>query len=120
MSSANEVIKTAYDGLVGEVPSLGRLKLVTRLELRGRGDVQVYGLTTPGPEIGKGEPDGARVEVAINRSDLNELAAADDLERWAEAVEHGKIKLGGDPAVLKLLATVISKHRSRSHFRRVH
>jgi hypothetical protein len=119
MASANEVITTAYEGLVGEVPSLGRLRLVTRLELRGRGDVQVYGVSSPGPAIGKGEPDDARVEVAINRSDFNELAEAGDLERWADAVEHGKIKLGGDPAVLKLLGTVIAKHRSRSQFRRV-
>jgi len=120
MASANEVITTAYEGLVSEIPSLGRLKLVARLELRGRGDVQVYGVGAPGPEISKGEPDGARVEIAIARADFNELAEAGDVERWAEAVEHGKIKLGGDPAVLKLLGTVIAKHRSRSQFRRVH
>lgn len=120
MASANDVITTAYQGLIAEIPSLGRLKLVTRLELRGRGDVQVYGVTSPGPEIGKGEPEGARIEVVIARSDFNELAEGGDIERWADAVEHGKIKLGGDPAVLKLLGTVIAKHRSRSQFRRVH
>ena len=40
-----------------------QLKLVVRLELRGRGDVQVFRVRLPGPEMTKGEPDDARVEV---------------------------------------------------------
>ena len=50
-----------------EVPALGPLKLVVRLELRGRGDVQVFRVRLPGPEVTKGEPEDARVQVAMSR-----------------------------------------------------
>src|SRR5436190_2237804 len=44
MPRAQELISSAYQRFAGEVPALGNLKLTIRLELRGRGDVQVDGV----------------------------------------------------------------------------
>src|SRR6478752_5768724 len=62
MPRAQELISSAYQRFAGEVPALGNLKLTIRLELRGRGDVQVFGVRLPGPLITKGEPEDARLE----------------------------------------------------------
>ena len=68
MARPAELIAVAVRNLEREVPALGPLKLVVRLELRGRGDVQVFRVRLPGPEVTKGEPDDARVQVALSRS----------------------------------------------------
>ena len=119
MARAQDLIATAYRRLILEVPALDKLKLVVRFELRGRGDVQVFRVRTPGPEIEKVDPDDSRIELSMPRADFNELATEGELEQWREALEHGQIKVGGDPDVLKLLGTVIDKHMARSQFRRV-
>ena len=62
---ARELISIAYRKITVEVPALAKLKLVFRLELRGRGDVQVFRVRVPGPEISKADPEDARVEVSI-------------------------------------------------------
>jgi hypothetical protein len=119
MARAQDLIATAYRRFILEIPALDKLTLVVRLELRGRGDVQVFRLRTPGPEISKVDPDDARIEVSMPRSHLNELAEEGKLGQWREAYEHGDIKVGGDPAVVKLLGTVIEKHEARSRLKRV-
>lgn len=119
MSSAQDLIATAYGKWVAEMPALERLKLVLRLELRGRGDVQIYRVQSPGPEISKLDPDDARVEISMPRSHFNELAADGDLGHWHEAYDAGQIKVGGDPDVVKLLGTVIGKHEARTQFKQV-
>jgi hypothetical protein len=116
---AQELIATAYQKLILEIPALDKLKLVIRVELRGRGDVQVFRVQTPGPQISKVDPEDARVEISIPRADFNELAEDGDLTHWRDAIEHGQLKVGGDPDVVKLLATVIGKHMSRTQFRKV-
>jgi hypothetical protein len=120
MARAQELISTAYRRFAGEVPALGNLKLTIRLELRGRGDVQVFGVRLPGPIITKGEPDEARLELAIPRADFNELAEKGKLEDWREAYEHGQIKVGGDREIQQLLAKVIERQTSRSRLKRAH
>ncbi len=116
---AQDLITTAYRKLILEIPALDKLKLVIRVELRGRGDVQVFRVRTPGPEITKEDPDDARLDISIPRADFNELAADGDLWHWRDAIEHGQMKVGGDPDVVKLLGTVIEKHMARSQFKRV-
>jgi hypothetical protein len=116
---AQELIASAYQKLILEIPALDKLKLVIRVELRGRGDVQVFRVRTPGPEITKDDPSDARVEISIPRSHFNELAVDGDLTHWRDALEHGDLKISGDPDVVKLLGTVIGKHMSRSQFRKV-
>jgi hypothetical protein len=116
---AQDQIAAAYNKLIGEIPALEKLKLVTRVELRGRGDVQVFRLVTPGPEITKDDPSDARLEVSMPRSEFNELAEEGDLTHWREALDQGHMKVGGDPDVVKLLGTVIDKHMARAKLKRV-
>lgn len=119
MPRAQDLIATAYQRFIAEVPALDKLKIVVRLELRGRGDVQVFGVRMPGPEITKGEPDEARIDISVARSHFNELATDGRLKHWREAYEHGDIKVGGDPNVVKLVGTVIERHEARERLRRV-
>ncbi|HKJ35803.1 MAG TPA: SCP2 sterol-binding domain-containing protein [Solirubrobacterales bacterium] len=119
MASAQDLINTAYGKLVLELPALDKLKLVIRLELQGRGDIQVYRVRTPGPEVDKAHPEDARLELSIPRSRFNELAEDGELTDWREALERGDLKVSGDPDVIKLLGTVIDKHMARSKLKRV-
>ena len=120
MPTAPQLISTAVRNLEREVPALAKLKLVIRLELRGRGDVQVYRVRVPGPDVRKGEPDDARVEVAISRPEFNGLAEKGKLADWREAYEHGHVRVGGDPEVRKLVGTVIERQEARSRLKRAH
>jgi hypothetical protein len=120
VARTQDLIATAYERFVAEVPALDKLKLLARLELRGRGDVQVFGIRAPGPEITKGEPTDPRVDIAIARSHFNELAAEGKLKHWHEAYEHGHIKISGDRQVLRLLAQVIERQEARGRLKRVH
>lgn len=113
------MIAGAYRHLIAEMPALERLKLVVRLELRGRGDVQIFRVAVPGPEVTKVDPDDARVEVAMPRASFNEAVEQGTIRAWHDAYDHGDLKVGGDPDVIKLLGTVIAKHEARSQLRRV-
>ena len=115
---ARELISVAYRNITAEVPALAKLKLIFRLELRGRGDVQVFRVRVPGPEISKAEPEDARLEVSIPRSHFNELAADGKIQHWREAYEHGDVKVSGDPNVQKLIGQVIERHEARSRLKR--
>ncbi len=119
MARAQDLIASAYLKLIAELPALDKLKLVIRVELRGRGDVQVFRLRTPGPEITKLDPEDARLNISLPRADFNQLAEDGDLEAWREALDHGRLKISGDRDVVSLLGTVIEKHMARGHFKRV-
>jgi hypothetical protein len=120
MARAQDVISTAYRRLIAEIPSFDRLKLVVRVELHGRGDVQVFRVRIPGPEITKGGPDDARLEVTVARSKFNELAGEGAVKDWREAIESGQVRVGGDPEIQRLIATVVERHEDRGRVRRVH
>jgi hypothetical protein len=120
MPRAQELISTAYQRFAGEVPALGNLKLTIRLELRGRGDVQVFGVRLPGPIITKGEPENARLELQIPRSEFNELAERGTLIDWQDAYDHGHIRVSGDREIQQLLAKVIERQLSRARLKRAH
>ena len=117
-SITQDLIGIAYKRLLEQLPALTTLKLVARLELRGRGDVQVFRVSAPGPEITKEEPDDARIEISLPRADFNDLADA-QISHWQAAYEHGVVKVGGDPAVLRLLGGVVAKHEARGKLKRV-
>ena len=117
-SITQDLIAIAYKRFIEELPQLEKLKLVARLELRGRGDVQIYRISAPGPEITKGEPEDSRIEISIPRADFNDLADA-GLEHWHTAYDHGVVKVAGDPAVIRLLGGVIAKHEARGKLKRV-
>ena len=113
MASTQELIKTAVERFQADVPALANLKLVFELELKGRGDVQMFRVAVPGPEISKEVADDAKLTVSIARSHFNELAADGRLEHWVQAYEHGDVKVTGDRAVIALLGNVIQRRRSR-------
>ena len=117
-TSTPELIKQAIEGLQAEVPALAKLKLVLGLELRGRGDVQVYRVEVPGPKISKGSADDERIRVAIPRSHFNELVADGKVSHWHEAYDHGHVRVEGDPNIQKLIGQVIEHAEARSRLRR--
>ena len=53
-SGTKELIEQAVNNLQREVPALAKLKLIFGLELRGRGDVQLYRVEVPGPKVTQG------------------------------------------------------------------
>jgi hypothetical protein len=120
MARAQDLIAQAYRRLILEVPALDKMKLVLRLELRGRRDVQVFRVRAPGPEITKEEPEDARLDVSIPRSHFNELVANGKLKHWREAYELGHIKVSGDRQVQRLIGEVVSRHEQRGRLRKVH
>ena len=120
MASTNELIQQAVAGLQKELPALAKLKLVIGLELRGRGDTQLYRVEVPGPKVTKGYADDERIHVSVPRSHFNELAADGKLSHWHEAYDHGHVKVEGDPQIQKLLASVIVKQEARSKLRKAH
>jgi hypothetical protein len=108
------LIAEAIEHFTSEVPALKNLKLVIRLELRARGDVPVWRVELPGPEISKDPAGDARIDVAVARSHFNELAAEGRLKHWVDAYDHGHVRVSGDPAVTKLIANVIQRQLARA------
>ncbi|HVS28775.1 MAG TPA: hypothetical protein VHE14_04435 [Solirubrobacteraceae bacterium] len=101
-----------------EVPALEKLKLVVALELRGRGDVQLYRVELPGPKVSK-EPSGdARVRMSVSRSHFNELAAEGKIKHWRDAFEHGHAKASGPNEILRLITSVVERQEERSRTRK--
>lgn len=117
-ASTADLIRTAVEGIQREVPSLAKLKLVFGLELRGRGDVQVYRVELPGPKISKGFGEDERVHVSIPRSHFNELATDGKVSHWHEAWDVGHIKVEGDPNIQKLVGQLIARREARGHLKR--
>lgn len=117
-ASTGELIKQALAGLQAEVPSLTKLKLVFGLELRGRGDVQLYRVELPGPKITKDGAADARVRVSIPRADFNQLAAEGGVGRWREAFQTGHARAEGSEQILRLIAQVVERQEERSRTRR--
>jgi hypothetical protein len=94
------------------------LKLVAGLELRGRGDVQIYRVELPGPKVSKTLPSDAKVNLSISRSHFNELATKGTVRDWREAFEKGDAKATGIEQVLKLIVNVVERQEERSRTRR--
>ncbi len=114
------LIEQAIVRFQAEVPALAKLKLVFGLELRGRGDTQMFRVELPGPRISKGVADHARVTVEIARAHFNELASEGHVADYVKAYEHGHIKASGDQNVLKLIAQVVERHEQRTRTKKVH
>ena len=117
-ATTRELIEQAIGNLQREVPALAKLKLVFGVELRGRGDVQLYRVEVPGPKISKGFGDDERVRVSIPRSHFNELADDGRVRHWHEAFDHGHIKVEGDPNIQKLIGQVIEHAEARGRLKK--
>ena len=51
-----------------EVPALDKLKLVIELELRGRGDIQLFRVEVPGPKVTRDIASDAKVRLSVPRA----------------------------------------------------
>lgn len=113
------IIETAVKRFLAEVPALQKLKLVFGLELKGRGDIQLYRVELPGPKISKDLAQDERILVEIDRPQFNELAEKGTLKSYRKAYETGHIKATGDSNVRKLIAQVVERQEQRSRLKKV-
>jgi hypothetical protein len=112
------LIETAVNRFLDEVPALQQLKLVVGLELRGRGDIQMYRVELPGPKVTKDIAADARVHLSIPRSHFNELATKGHIKDWREAFAHGEAKATGVDQVMRLIVNVVERQEERSRTRK--
>ena len=112
------LIETAVTRFLDEVPALAPLKLVAGLELRGRGDVQMYRVALPGPQVTKDIASDAKVRLEVQRARFNELATKGHIADWRDAFTHGDAKVTGIEQVIKLIANVVERQEERTRTRR--
>ena len=115
------LIETAVSRFLDEVPKLAPLKLVFAVELRGRGDVQMYRVELGGRDdirVTKGIADDARVRVEMPRSFFNVMAQEAHIADWREAFMYGKARATGRNEILKLIVHVVEKQEERQRIRR--
>ena len=117
-SGTRALIETAVTRFVDEVPALAGLKLVFGLELRGRGDVQLYRVELPGPKVTKDIASDSKVRLTVQRASFNELATKGHVRDWREAFAKGDAKVTGIEQVIKLIANVVERQDERSRTRR--
>src|SRR5919205_754837 len=80
------LIERAIGRFQSEVPALERLKLVVELELRGRGDIQLFRVEVPGPKVTRDIASDAKVRLSVPRADFNELAKDGTVRHWRAAL----------------------------------
>ena len=102
-----------------EVPALQRLKLVIELELRGRGDIQLFRVEVPGPKVTRDIASDAKVRLSVPRSDFNDLAREGKVRHWREAFASGVVKASGPAEILKLIQNVVEKQEERGRTRKL-
>jgi hypothetical protein len=119
---AKTLIEIAIKRFLEEVPALAPLKLIFAVELKGRGDVQLYRVELKGagvaPAITKEIGEDARVRVQIPRSFFNVMAREAHIADWREAFTYGQAKASGVQEILKLIVHVVEKQEERLRTRR--
>lgn len=123
--SANEthdLIEQAVERMLAELPALKKLPLVFQLELRGRGDKQLYRVQLTGtdapPIITKGMGEDAKIMLGVTRPHFNTLADKGTVALWREAFVAGHAHVAGPPQILKLILNVVERHDKRAQARR--
>jgi hypothetical protein len=121
MSTADTkaLIEEGIDRFQREVPALQRLKLVVELELRGRGDIQLFRVEVPGPKITKDIASDAKVRLSVPRSHFNELAREGTIRHWREAFQSGTVRATGPQEILRLITSVVEKQEERTRSRKL-
>ncbi len=119
-TDTKSLIETAVKRFLDEVPALQPLKLVVGLELRARGEPQIYRVELPGPKVSRDVPSDAKVTLTVNRSQFNELATKGRVRDWREAFEHGDAKATGIEQVMKLIVNVVERQEERARTRKAH
>lgn len=118
---AKTLIEIAVDRFLEEVPALAQLKLIFAVELRGRGDVQLYRVELGGRdglEVTKGIATDARVRVEMPRAFFNVMAKEAHIADWREAFTYGQAKASGVDQIMKLIVHVVEKQEERQRTRR--
>jgi hypothetical protein len=118
---AKTLIEMAVRRFIDEVPALAPLKLVFAVELRGRGDVQLYRVELNGHDdisVAKGIAEDARVRVEMPRAFFNVMAKEARLADWREAFTYGQAKATGVDQIMKLIVHVVEKQEERQRTRR--
>jgi hypothetical protein len=117
-SDTKTLIENAVKHFVAEVPALEPLKLVVGLELRGRGDTQLYRVEMPGPKVSKDIAADARVQLSIPRPVFNDLAEKGHIADWRQAFATGQVKASGQEQILRLIVNVVERQEERSRTRK--
>lgn len=117
-SDTRTLIETAVTRFLDEVPALQPLKLVVGLQLHGRGDLQIYRVELPGPQVSKALPSDAKVTLDLPRATFNELATKGHISDWRAAFEHGDVKATGIEQVIKLIVNVVERQEERTRTRK--
>src|SRR3954453_21550177 len=113
------LIEEAIANFQAEVPALKQLRLVIELELRGRGDIQLFRVEVPGPRITRDIASDAKVRLSVPRSHFNELAREGKVRDWREAFQSGTVKATGPAEILKLIQNVVEKQEERGRTRKL-
>ena len=113
------LIEEAIANFQRAVPALQKLKLVVELELRGRGDIQLFRVEVPGPKVTKDIASDAKVRLSVPRSHFNELAREGKVRQWREAFESGTVKASGPREMLKQIQNVVEEHEERGRTRKL-
>ncbi len=119
-TATQELIRSAVERFTAELPALAKLKLVFKLELVGRGDVQMFRVELPGPKISKSLGEDPRITITIPRANFNDLAESGTVRSYHAAYDTGHIRVEGDEQVKRLLAQVIAKHEERAKLKKAH
>jgi len=115
---AKDLIVLATRRFIEEVPALAQLKLVVGVELRGRGDVQLFRLQMPEVMVTKDMAGDARVRVEMRREFFNVMAKEGKVPDWIEAFTYGQAKASGPQQFLRLIQKVVEEHEERQHLKR--
>ena len=113
------LIERAIQNFQREVPALSSLKLVVELELRGRGDIQLFRVEVPGPKVSRDIASDAKVRLSLPRSHFNDLAREGTIRHWREAFESGTVRATGPVEILRLIASVVEKQEERTRSRKL-
>lgn len=117
-SDAKPLIEGAVRRFLDEVPALKPMKLVVKLELRGRGDEQQFRVELPDVKVTKDVASDAKVTVHMQRAFFNEMAKDAKVADWREAFMYGQAKASGPTQILQLIERVVDKQEERNRQRR--
>lgn len=116
---ARLLIASAVNSVLDEVPALKPLTLVVGIDLRGRGDTQMFRLELPSVTVTKDLATDARVRVEMQRAFFNTMVEhGAKVADWREAFMYGQAKATGNAQYLKLITTVVDKQEERNRLRR--
>jgi hypothetical protein len=115
---AKALIELATRRFLEEVPALEPIKLVVRVELRGKGDTQQFRLEMPALKVTKDPALDARVRVDMRREFFNVMAREAKVPDWIEAFTYGQAKASGPDQFIKLIVNVVERQQERQRTRK--